>query len=58
VICPSLPRDATPAEPDSCCPPYTQYGKRLSAATWNIWPVGWLYQELQVRPPLTDTVAP
>jgi hypothetical protein len=30
----------------------------LSAATWNICAVGWLYQELQVSPPLTVTVAP
>ena len=33
-------------------------GKALSALTWYICAVGWLYHELQVSPPLTVTIAP
>src|SRR5262252_4760939 len=58
VIIPSLPRLDTHADPLSCCPPHTRYGNALSAFTWYICDVGWLYQELQVSPPLTLTIAP
>src|SRR5229473_1005858 len=58
VTAPSVPRLDTHAEPLSCCPPQTRYGKALSAVAWNICAVGWLYQELHVAPPLTLTMAP
>ena len=35
-----------------------RYGKALSALTWYICAVGWLYHELHVSPPLTVTIAP
>src|SRR5881275_1771231 len=58
VISPSLPRLETQAEPLSCCPLHSRYGKALSALTWYICAVGWLYQLLQVLPPLTVITAP
>src|SRR5687768_17158106 len=42
----------------SCCAPYRRYGIWLSTYTWYISAVGWLYCVLQVRPPLTETLAP
>src|SRR5690242_15450126 len=58
VISPSLPRLDTQAEPLSCWPPQTRYGHALSVPTLYIAAVGWLYQELQVLPSLTVTIAP
>src|SRR3954468_21718407 len=58
VIAPSGPREETQADPLSCCPPHSRYGNALSAVTWNIWAVGWLYQLLQLAPPLTVITAP
>jgi hypothetical protein len=46
------------AEPLSCWPLQRRYGKALSAATWYICAVDWLYQELQDWPPLTLMMAP
>src|SRR5690349_15472987 len=58
VIWPSLPRLRTHAEPLSCCPPHTEYGNALSAFTWYICAVDWLYHELHVSPPFTVMIAP
>src|SRR5258708_6770309 len=58
VICPSFPRLETHAEPLSCCPLHSRYGNALSAATWYMAAVGWLYQLLHVWPLLTLMMAP
>src|SRR5580700_5893313 len=48
----------TPTPPESCCGPYSQYGKRLSAAIREISAVGWLYHVLQLFAPSTLTTVP
>src|SRR5438874_13842179 len=58
VISPSLPRLETHAEPLSCWPLHRRYGNALSALTWYICAVGWLYQLLKVLPPLTVITVP
>src|SRR5918911_4938280 len=58
VISPSGDRLSTHAEPESCCPPQTRYGKASSAEAWYIAAVGWLYQLLHDAPRLADTTPP
>src|SRR5690348_4530028 len=58
VISPSSERLFTHAEPESCWPPHTRYGKSLSVETWYIAAVGWLYQLLHDAPRLPDTTPP
>src|SRR3954468_18733158 len=57
-ICPSAPRLATQPEPESCCPPQRRYGNALSAVTWYIAAVGWLYHWLHDSPRFGDTTPP
>src|SRR4029077_8912039 len=54
VISPSMPRLSTHAEPESCWPLQSRYGNALSAVTWYIAAVGWLYQLLQDSPRLLE----
>ena len=58
VISPSMERLSTHAEPLSCCPLQTRYGKALSVVTWYIAAVGWLYQLLHDLPRFAETTAP
>ncbi len=58
VISPSAERLFTHAEPASCCPPHSLYGKSLSAVTWYIAAAGCVYQLLQLSPRFAETTAP
>src|SRR5687768_6929329 len=58
VIIPSIERLSTHADPASCCPPQTRYGKALSADAWYIAAVDWLYQLLHDTPRFAETTAP
>src|SRR5512133_2975945 len=58
VICPSMDRLSTHAEPLSCWPAQRRYGKALSAVTWNIAAVGCVYQLLHDTPRLAEITAP
>jgi hypothetical protein len=58
VMRPSSDRLCTHADPESCCPLHTRYGKALSVVTWYIAAVFWLYQLLHDAPRLAETTAP
>src|SRR5487761_2194071 len=58
VISPSIERLSTHAEPESCWPPHTRYGRASSVVTWYMAAVGCVYQLLHDRPWLADTTPP